>query len=200
VDSGIYSGLFGGLTMNNFRLQKQLILAGLAVLLLVDLALAFYTVRMTDVRQNPGAFLTAQSRQVSLVKADIKRAADIQKKIPLYLKGLDEFEGSLVPAPKGYSAVSEELGEVAKKNHVVIDDQKFHQKEIPGRDLVGLEIETSITGDYGGIVRFLNGLQRSKSVYIVDSLQVETEHQASGQNLAGSLKVNLHLRTYFRKV
>ncbi len=56
------AGLLGGLTMKNFRLQKQLIIAGLAILLLADLALAFYTVRMTDVRQNPEAFLSAQSR------------------------------------------------------------------------------------------------------------------------------------------
>jgi hypothetical protein len=185
--------------MKNFRLQKQLIIGGLAVLLLADLALAFYTVRMSDVRQNPETVLTAQARQVSLVKADVKRASEIQKKIPLYMKGLDEFERSLVPAPKGYSSVSEELNEVAKKNHVVIDDQKFHQKEIAGRDLIGLEIETSVTGDYGGIVRFLNGLQRSKSVYIVDSLPVETEHQTAGMNSTGSLKVGLHMRTYFRK-
>lgn len=185
--------------MMNFRLQKRLIVAGLIILLLADVALAFYTMRMTDVRQNPEVSLAAQSRQVSLVKADIKRATDIQKKIPMYLRGLDEFEGSLVPAPKGYSVISEELGDVAKKNHVSIDDQKFHQKEVAGRDLVGLEIETSVTGDYGGIVRFLNGLQRSKSVYIVDSLQVETQSQVPGQNATGALRVSLHLRTYFRK-
>ncbi len=115
------------------------------------------------------------------------------------MKGLDEFEASLVPAPKGYSAISEELADVAKKNHVEIDEQKFHQKEVSGRDLTELEIETSVTGEYGGIVRFLNGLQRSKSVYIVDSLQVESDQQIAGKNLPGSLKVNLHLRTYFRK-
>jgi type IV pilus assembly protein PilO len=186
--------------MQDFKLQKRLIIAGLAILLLADAALAIYSVRMMDVRQNPQAYFATQSRQVALVKADVKRATDIQKKIPLYLKGLDEFEGSLIPAPKGYSAVSEELADLAKKNHVAIDDEKFRQKEISGRNLLELEIDTSIGGDYGGIVRFLNALQRSKSVYIVDSLQVETENQVFGQNVPGALKVNLHLRTYFRKV
>ncbi len=118
----------------------------------------------------------------------------------MYLKGLDDFEGSLIPAPKGYSAISEELADVARKNHVTIDDEKFHQKEISGRNLLELEIETSVGGDYGGIVRFLNALQRSKSVYIVDSLQVETQASGSGQTAPGALRVNLHLRTYFRKV
>ncbi len=186
--------------MQNFKLQKRLLLASLILLLLVDVALAVYSYRMTDVRQNPQAFLANQSRQVALVKADVKRASDIQKKIPLYLKGLDDFESSLIPAPKGYSAVSEELADLAKKNHVGIDDEKFRQKEIPGRNLLELEIETSVGGDYGGIVRFLNALQRSRSVYIVDSLQVESQAQVGGQTAPGALRVNLLLRTYFRKV
>ncbi len=186
--------------MQNFRLEKQLIIVGLAILLLADAALAYYSVRMMDVRQNPGAYLAAQSRQVALVKADIKRASEIQKKIPSYLRGLDEFEGSLVPAPNGYSGISGELDDLARKHHVNIDDKKFHQKEIVGRNLIELEVETAVSGEYGGIVRFLNALQRSKSVYIVDSLQVETANQVPGQGFSGALKVNLHLRTYFRKV
>jgi type IV pilus assembly protein PilO len=186
--------------MQNFKLEKRVIISGLVILLLADMALAVYSVRMFDVRQNPQVYLAAQSRQVALVKADIKRAADIQRKIPTYLKGLDDFENSLIPAANGYSAVAEELASLAKKNNVAIADQKFHHKEISGRNLLELEIETSVGGDYGGIVRFLNALQRSKSVYIVDSLQVESEAQALGQNSPGGLRVNLRLRTYFRKV
>lgn len=186
--------------MHDFKLQKRLIIAGLAILLLADVTLALYSVRMFDERQNPQAYLATQIRQVSLIKADVKRASEIQKKIPSYLKGLDEFEGSLLPAPKGYSSVSEEMGDLAKKNHVSIDEQKFHQREISGRNLLELEIDTVVGGDYGGIVRFLNALQRSKSVYIVDSLQVESQNQVIGQGTPGALRVNLHLRTYFRKV
>lgn len=186
--------------MQNFLLQKRLIVAGLAALLVADVVLAYLNLRILDVRQNPDAAVALQSRQVSLVKADIKRASDIRDKIPSFLKRLDEFEGSLAPSTKGYSVVSQELSEVAQKNHVSIDDQKFHQKEVAGRNLVELELETSINGDYGAIVRFLNAMQRSKSVYIIDSLQVESLANTPGQAATGVLKVNLHLRTYFRKV
>ena len=186
--------------MRNFPLQKRLIVAGLVILLLANLVLGVYSMRMLDVRQNPQAYFASQSRQVALVKADVKRAAEIQKKIPTYLKGLDEFESSLIPATKGYSAISEELADLAKKNRVMIDDEKFKQKDIAGRNLLELEIETSVGGDYGAIVRFLNALQRSRSVYIVDTLQVESQPQVAGQTAPGALRVNLHLRTYFRKV
>jgi Type II secretion system (T2SS), protein M subtype b len=185
--------------MQNFQLQKRLIIAGLAVLLLADAALGYFTMRMWDVRQNPDATIATQSRQVSLVKADITRASNIQKKIPAYLQGLDEFENSLAASTAGYSAVSQEMSEVAQKNHVAIDDEKFHQKDVPGRNLTEVEIETSVGGDYANIVRFLNALQRSKSVYIIDSLQVESQSVVPGQPALGNLRVNLHLRTYFRK-
>ena len=185
--------------MKNFQLQKQLIVAGLALLLLADGALGFYVLRMRDARQNPDAVLATESRQVGLVKADIQRASEIQKKIPASLKKLDEFEGSLSPAASGYSAISQELTEVAQKNHINIDDEKFHPKEISGRNLTEIEIETAVSGDYTSIVRFLNALQRSKSVYIVDSLQVDSPNNVPGQPVSGILKVNLHMRTYFRK-
>ncbi len=185
--------------MMNFQLQKRLILAALAVLLLADAALGYFVLRMRDTRQNPDTVLSTESRQVALVKADIQRASEIQKKIPASLEKLDKFEGSLSSAANGYSAVSQELTDVAQKNHISIDDEKFHQKEISGRNLTELEVEAFVSGDYGSIVRFLNALQRSKSVYIVDSLQLDTPTSVPGQMASGVLKVNLHLRTYFRK-
>jgi len=188
------------MTMQDSRLQRRLIIAAVALLLLADVALLVITARMSDARSSPDASVTAQSRQVGLVRADVRRASEIQKKIPTYLRRLDEFEASLAPAVNGYSSVSQELGDEAHKNHLVIDDQKFHQQDVPGRNLTELEIETSVTGDYAGIVRFLNALQRSKNVFIVNSLQVTSQSAAPGQNLAGVLRVGLKMRTYFRKV
>jgi Tfp pilus assembly protein PilO len=78
-----------------------------------------------------------------------------------------------------------------------VDNVKFHEKEVTGRNLTELTLESSVTGDYNGIVRFLNDLQRSKHVYIVDGLDVDS--QTSGQGPVGALRINLHMRTYFRK-
>jgi hypothetical protein len=188
--------------MGNIQLQKRLIIAGLAILALVDGAFGYYSMKLAGSRQNPQEVLSAEKRQVELLRADVKRASEIQKKIPDYIKAFDKYEGDLPPASKGYSIIAEELSGVAKATHVLIEDQKLRQKDVPGRDLVEIEIEATISGDYPGIVRFLNSLQRSKNTYIVDSLGLETE--ASGQGTAPTastgLKVTLHLRTFFRKV
>jgi hypothetical protein len=62
-------------------------------------------------------------------------------------------------------------------------------------------MEALVDGDYAGIVRFLNKLQRSKNTYVVDSLGLDSAAGAAGQNQAppGTVKVSLHVRSYFRK-
>ena len=184
--------------MANFELKKRLILAGLAILLIADGAFAYAIVRITQRRLNPQA-PAAQKTRLALVQADVKRASQIKEKIPEVLKEFDQFEkSSLPPANKGYSVISEELAAFARDTHLQIEEIRFHQKELTGQRLDELEIESTVGGDYTGIVRFLNHLQRSKNVYIINSLQVET---ASSQNSpAGRLRVSLHLLSYFRKV
>jgi hypothetical protein len=97
--------------------------------------------------------------------------------------------------------VSQELGEIAREMHVQVQDLKFRQKEVPGRNVDEIEVEALLDGDYAGIVRFLNRLQRSKNTYVVDSLGLDSAAGTGTVNAAppGTVKVSLHLRSYFRK-
>jgi len=183
--------------MRNFPLQKKLIVGGLVVLFAGDVALAYFTVRLSGSREERQQALAGQTRQLALVKADVARATEIRKSRPEVLKRLDEFETSLLPTTKGYSVVAKELDQFARETRVLKDDVKYHEKEVSGRNLTEIDMEVAINGEYTGIVQFLNKLQRSKTVYIIDALEVES--QSAGQGPAGALKVNLHLRTYFRK-
>jgi len=183
--------------MRNFYLKKRIILTLLGVLLVVDGALAYVNLKMSSARETPQQVLATQTRQLKLLKADVERAAAIQKNIPQVLRQFDAFESNLPPASKGYSAISQELNDLARDTHLLIGDLKFHQKELAERNLDEVEIEATVAGDYNGIVRFINQLQRSKNVYIVDTLQLESD--TTGQGPANLLRISLHLRTYFRK-
>jgi hypothetical protein len=183
--------------MRDFRLQKRIIFTGLAILLAADAVLAYYDYKMSAARQDPQRDFITQKRQLELLRADVKRASDIRTRIPEVLKSFDQFEETLPPAGKGYSVISQEMGDIARETHLLMEDTKFHEKELMGRNLNELEIEATVTGDYAGIVRFLNRLQRSKNVYIVDSLEGDSQNQVQGA--PGGLKVNLRVRTYFRK-
>ena len=188
--------------MRNFALEKRLIVGALAVLLLVDGAFAYYSMKLSEARRNPQEVLAAEKTQVELLRADVKRAKEIQRRIPDYVKAFDTYEGNLPLASKGNSVISEELSSVAKTTHVSLEDQRFRRKDVPGRDLQEIELDATVGGDYANIVRFLNALQRSKNTYIVDSLGLESESATQGTAAATptGLKVTLHLRTFFRKV
>jgi hypothetical protein len=187
--------------MSDFKIKKRLILVGLALLLAMDGGLALHNARLAEKDQNPEVKLKAEARQVALVKADVERANKIKARLPEVQKYFDQFESTLPPAGKGYSVVSREVGEIAHDTHVQVQDLKFREKEISGRNVNEIDIEALLDGDYAGIVRFLNRLQRSKNTYVVDSLGLDSASGASGagQGGPGTVKVTLHLRSYFRK-
>jgi hypothetical protein len=183
--------------MRNFQVKKQLIIAGLAVLLLADGALMYFNSQLSAPQQTRQQVLSSQSLLLAHMKEDIRRASNIREKVPDVLKKFDQFEGTLLPSSKGYSAILQEMDEYAHDTHLIAGGVTYHEKEVPGRNLTELTLDSSVSGDYSGIVKFLNHLQRSNNVYIVDSLAVDMDTSVPGQ--VGALRVSLHMRTYFRK-
>jgi type IV pilus assembly protein PilO len=182
--------------MRDFEIKKRFIIGGLVALLLLDGALIYFNSRLSSPGNDRRQALANQTTQLALVRADVDRATKIRAKIPEILQKFDQFEGTLLPASKGYSVLLQELDEYARDTHVILEDGQFHSKDVTGHNLTEVHLDSSVTGDYNGIVEFLNHLQRSKNVYIVDSLDVDT---AESGRTPGALRVSLHVRTYFRK-
>lgn len=182
----------------NFPTKKRLIIAGLAILLLGDAALIYFNSRLSSPTITRQQTLANETTQLALVKADIDRATKIRATIPDVLKKFDQFEDTLLPMSKGWSVLAQEMDQYAQESHLIVESTQFHPKDVAGRNLTELLMDASVTGDYNGIVTFLNRLQRSKNVYIVDSLAVDTSSN-EGRGPTGVLRVSLHMRTYFRK-
>lgn len=177
-----------------FRLQKTVTLVVLAMLFTADVVLAFYATKWAT--HVPQSELAAQKAQAKLLRADIRRAREIQQSIPQTKADCERFEESLLSSSVGYSAVTAELTEVEKQSGSQVASLGFHSKEVPGRDMLEIELDVTINGDYKSVVRFLNGLQRSKNHYIIDSLTLASEPTA--RVASGPLRVALHLKSYFK--
>jgi len=177
----------------DFTLRKRVILGGVTLLVIADVSLAAYSWQLSAA---PQALPPAQMMQHDLLKADIKRAQEIRDNIPATQKDCDRFEQSLFPASSGYSAVRAELGSIAGKSGSRLENIAFKQTDMANRGMTEVAIDATVKGDYKRVIGFLNGLQRSASLYAVDSLTLspETANQAS----ANIIKVALHLKTYFR--
>ena len=188
--------------MRDFKVKRTIILTVLGLLLVGDAALARYNSRIASRAQDPELALKTETQHLNFVKEDVARATRIKAARPNVEKYLDQFENTLPPLGKGYSVLSQELDDIARETHIQVQDTKFHQKEMSGRNLDEIEIEATLNGDYAGIVRFLNLLQRSSNTYVVDSLGLDSE-KGSGpgnQGPSGIIKLSLKLRSYFRKV
>ncbi|HET9803508.1 MAG TPA: hypothetical protein VFP96_09735, partial [Candidatus Acidoferrum sp.] len=112
-------------------------------------------------------------------------------------KDCERFEQSLPTVDTVSSTVAGDLGDVAKKSGIqltgVVFRDKEKEKDAGLRTISERTMDATIAGGYGGVVKFLNGLQKSPNFYVVDSLEVATE-----ANTPNVLRVVIHMRTFFR--
>jgi type IV pilus assembly protein PilO len=182
----------------NFELRKNIILGVVGLLLTADAAMTLYSIGMASSIGSPQQELAAQITEEKLLKADVGRAIAIQSEMPQIKKDCERFEGALPAASSGYSAISSELAELGHEAGLQISSLGFKAKELSGRGMTEVAVDATVTGDYKSVVRFLNGMQRSKNFYVVESLALASDAVAR-QGTHGAIKVDFHLKSYFKK-
>jgi Tfp pilus assembly protein PilO len=178
----------------DFTVKKRLILGALGLLVAVDAALIGYSLHSASVFGAPQETLATESLELKLLKGDVERAQNIRKDMPAIQEDCDRFEKAMPAATTGYSTVVAELGEIARKAGVQIAGVSFHEGQLQNRPLSQVDLDLAIDGKYTDVVRFLNGVQRTRGLYIVNELSLG----AGSQYAAGSLHVNLRMQTFFR--
>src|SRR5246127_705745 len=110
----------------------------------------------------------------------------LDKKIPLAMQQIDDFYKTRFSAHD--SDVAETLGNLSKQTGVKIESTKYKTDDPESVGLRREEIEASIEGDYQPLMKFLNGLERSKVFFIVNSIGLATQN--------GPIKLQINLETY----
>ena len=177
----------------DFTFKRRLIIAGVALLLLADVALGVYRWHLSTAPSTPPQLLAKEKLKLQMQEADIAYAEKIATNFPKTVKDCDKFEHSLASANSVSSTISAELGDISRKSGVQLTGITFKDKELPSHNITERDMEASVLGQYENVVKFLNGLQKSPNFYVVDSLELGTETNAPNQ-----LRVSLHMRTFFR--
>src|SRR5215468_1913176 len=160
------------------------VLAGISVLaggLLVSPLVGSAAQRQQDMNQLR-AQLTTKNRQVEPLRG-------IDKKIPLATKQIDDFYRDRFATHD--SEVAEALETLAKETNVKIQSTKYKWGDPESVGLRRVEIETSIQGDYQPLAKFLNGLERSKVFFVINSIGLAQQN--------GPIQLQMKLET-FQKV
>ena len=92
-----------------------------------------------------------------------------------------------------YSAMSEQLSQIAREAGVKVSDVKYDEKTAkevpPGYGQVGITIQ--VHGSYAQDIRFINAVERQKMLLLIDAVGF------SGMQ-GEELTVSIHLSTYLR--
>ncbi len=176
--------------MPDLKRTRTRVNIAIAVLLLLDVAAVAMlmtplggreSLRQDQLRQ---AWMSLKGRQSAPWRG-------LDKKIPQSRRDIEAFYRDRFPA--GYSAISTDMGKIASEAGVKVSSEKYMQKESDVQNLQRVEIDADVAGDYLQLVRFINSLERSKTFFIVDELELAGEQ-------SGTVKLRIKLETYLRTV
>lgn len=176
------------------RLWKRWVQAALAVVFALDAGLAVARWRMSVTASEQQLQLTALRlrAEVGALRSNMNRAAAVRVRMPQIAADCDQFYAEELLGPgQGYAALVADLGDIATKAGLTTSGVRFEQKHSSEHGVTQVDISAVIEGDYGSLIRFIDGLERSKNFYVLDSLQLAS-------SAGGQVKLNLRLHTFFR--
>lgn len=176
------------------RLNKRRIRIGLTALFCLDavLLVVWWRVAGQTAQEELLQQVDATEQQVRLLRVGLEKARLARQRLPEAAAACDRFyTQNFPPATAGYTAVVADLGELTQEAGVTASGLRFEEKGASQHGTREVAVAATVEGPYGAVLRFLDGLERSRYLYLVDSLQLST---------AGSsrVKMSLRLRTFFR--
>lgn len=180
-------------TTQSWRVWKIWIGAALALLLAADAALAVALWQAG--REGPQSMRNQRDRlaiQAKLLKADVERGEKIRSDLPQTGKDCDTFyKEAFLDSRTGYSAISEDLGDLVSKAGLRSSGLNFARKDVKDRGVTEITMKTTVQGDYPALIKFIGSLERSKNFYLLDDLRLDSSS-------TGGIHLSLTLRTFFR--
>jgi hypothetical protein len=176
--------------MKSIRKARRLILTIAVILFIIDAAAIAW---LLSPRGRGAAAHQSQLRELEAeYRSKLREVGPIRDMDKRLLLARDQqagfFNGYI---PSHYSAISETLATLASENHVQKSAVRYDAKDtdIPGLQRVA--ITASVTGDYPNEMRFINALERSKTFFVINSVNLVG---AEG----GTVRLELHLETFLR--
>ena len=177
----------------NWPAWKIAAAALVAVLLLADCGLGFFLWQTS--REAPEELAANRDRlaaEARLLAADVARGQKIRSSLSQVGKDCDNFyQTSFLSGGSVYSAIDSDIAEIAAKTGVKTSGFTFKRTDIKDRGVAELAIDTAVDGDYSSLLKFINGIERSKNFYFLNGLQL-------GSAGPGGIRLQIELHTYFR--
>jgi type IV pilus assembly protein PilO len=176
--------------MPDLRHTRKNLKIALGIMVAVDLiALAIYVsplVGSTDSRRQE---LNRLQGELILKTKQVAPLQNLPLKVQLASRQIADFYKRRFPAQE--SEIPSELGKLASPNGVTIEQVRYKVKEEGAGRLMPVEIEADLAGNYTGLARFINAMERDDMFFIIKSVNLGGQPQ-------GPVKLNVKLETYLK--
>ncbi len=183
----------------SFNLKEQLTAlnlhwAGVALLGLVNLYLLIHLgILWNEARGQSAEALAAQRTQLLTARQLAKPLEGLDTKLRTADVVANRFYAERLPV--SYSEIATQLGVLKKADNVRLAGANYSQEPVVDVSALGplteVRIDARLSGDYIGLVRFLNGLERDKVFFVINGVTL------TGQE-SGRVNLRVKLTTYLR--
>ena len=163
--------------------------AGLAIMILLVLAMAI-RLGMDWSATNGRSNDELASKQVQLKLQEMQTAPlrGMDKRLAESREQMQSFYAKRIPA--NYSSIATRIGELEVKSGVRLSRVAYSQGT-PTGDLTEISMDAGISGDYPQIMRFINGLERDQTFFVIRAMAL------TGQQ-GGMVNLRLRVSTWLR--
>lgn len=177
------------------RDPRSMVRAVLGVLLLANLVAAWF------VFQTPGGSLEQLERDVIATRKKLVARQQVleqtKRNLAMAEKARDAgnqfLAGYFLDRQNAYSSIEIELGEAAKTAGVKPRERTFNEELVEGSNELGmLTLNANFEGNYADLIEFINLLDRSKRLLIIDSMTAQPQQ-------SGGLLINIKMNAFYRQ-
>ena len=130
------------------------------------------------------------NRQIELKTLEVQTSPlrGLDQRVVESRKQIQDFYAQRIPA--NYSSIAVQVGELEVKSGVHLSGMQYTQGATTG-DLTEISLDARISGEYQQIMRFVNGLERSKTFFVIRAMAF------TGQQ-GGLVNLRLRVSTWLR--
>jgi len=175
--------------MADIRDTRRKVTTALVVLVVLDLAALGILLSPIGAQGQRQQQVAQMQRELQVRTAEVAPLQGIDKKVEEAKQQVNTFFASRLPSR--YSQIADELGKIAQENHVQFATVHYVTEDTDLKDTSRVVMDASLAGDYTNVVKFINAMERSKTLFLVDGVTLGQE-SAGG----GGVRLSIRLETY----
>lgn len=163
---------------------------GFAVLLLLVVGLGIRLgLDWRAISSNSDNALAGKQIQLKALELQTAPLRGLDKRVGLSRTQMQTFYGKRIPTT--YSSISNRIGELEVASGVRLSRIQYSQGP-SGPDLTEIAIDSTVSGDYPQIMKFINSLERDQTFFLIRAMAL------AGQQ-GGQVNLRLNFSTWMRR-